>query len=316
MPTTTRRPFRFGVQISAARPPAAWKEQARKAEALGYDVFLMPDHFGGQFAIGPALAVVAEATTTLRIGTLTWQNDLRHPALAAKEAATLDVLSEGRFELGIGAGGSFPPEFDWTGIPFDQPGQRVGRLEEAIAAFKGVMAPEPYAAAGTHYTFNAYNGFPKPVQQPHPPILIGAGGKRMLTLAAREADIVSILPGMSRAGGVIDEEEVGPEGFDIKIELLRREAGGRFEHLELNVLIQAAIVTDDRAAALDRLRAERGMTNDVWFRSPMVYVGSVDSIVNEMRAARERFGITYFALFEPQMEAFAPVVAALAGKTA
>ncbi len=135
-----RRLFRFGIQFAGGRPSTAWKEQARQAEALGYDILAMPDHLGGQFAIGPALAVAAEATTTLRIGTFVLQNDLRHPALVAIDAATLDVLSDGRFELGPGAGGSFMPDYEWTGIPFDPPVTRVGRLAESLRLIEGEVS--------------------------------------------------------------------------------------------------------------------------------------------------------------------------------
>src|SRR5262245_61605485 len=195
-----KRPFRFGVQISTPRKRAEWAEQARRAEALGYDVFLMPDHFREQFAIGPALAVVAEATS-LRIGTFVLQNDLRHPALVAQETATLDVLSDGRFELGLGAGGSWLPDYEQTGIPFDPPATRVARLEEGLSVIESLFGAGPTSFAGRHYTFTEFDALPKPIQQPHPPILIGGGGRRMLSLAAREANIVSILPTMLPVGG-------------------------------------------------------------------------------------------------------------------
>ena len=307
------RRFRFGVQISKARPASEWRERARTAESLGYDVFLMPDHFGPQFAIGPALAVVAEATSTIRIGTLVWQNDLRHPALLAKEAYTLDVLSGGRFEVGIGAGGSFPPEFDWIGVPLEPAGERVGRMEESIRILKRLAGEEAFSFDGEHYTISEYDGHPKPLQQPHPPILVGAGGPRMLSIAAREADIISLLP-MLGPGDEIDERELGPEGFDQKIALVREVAGDRFPRLELNILIQGLAVVDDRTAGIERLRKERGFDSDVWFDSPMVFVGSADSIADIMLAHRERFGISYYAVFEHQLEEFAPVVERLAGQ--
>ena len=310
--TRRSRPFRFGVQISRARGSAEWREQARRAEALGYDVFLMPDHFGAQFAIGPALAAVAAAAATIRIGTLVWQNDLRHPALLAKEIATLDVLSDGRFEIGIGAGGSFPPEFDWTGIPFDPPGRRVGRLEESVHLLKAMLGEEPVTHTGEYFALSDYQGLPKPVQRPHPPLFIAGGGPRMLALAAREADIIGILPAMLPAGGFAEGEET-VDAYARKIAFIREQAGERFDRIELNVLIQMVAVSDDRRAAMDRLRAERELPDDAWFASPMAYVGSVDEIVDKLCAMRETLGVSYFAVFEPVMEEFAPVVRALAG---
>ncbi len=306
------RPFRFGVQITRARTATEWKAQAQRAEALGYDVFLMADHFGRQFAIGPALAVAAEVTTTLRIGTLVWQNDLRHPTLLAMEAATLDVLSEGRFELGIGAGGSFPAEYDWTGIPFDPPSTRVGRLEESVQVLKGVTGPGPFSFQGEFHAISEYQGHPKPVQQPHMPILIAGGGKRMLTLAAREADIVGLLPRMLPEGGFAANED-GIDAFASKARFVREVAGNRAGQIEFNILVQMVRVTDDRAGEIDRLTAEHNIEDASWFDSPMVYVGSVDEIVDRMRAVREVVGASYFVVFEPAVEDFAPIVKVLAG---
>jgi len=309
-----KRPFRFGVQIARPRSADAWKDEARRAEALGYDVLLMPDHFGSQLAIGPALAVAAEATSTLRIGTLVWQNDLRHPALVAQEAATLDVLSGGRFELGIGAGGSFPPEYGWTGIPFDPGPVRVSRLEESVRIFKGLAADTPLTFTGTHYAFAEYQGHPQPLQRPHPPLLIAGGGRRMLTLAAREADIIGLLPSMSGPGGGFAEDEASLDAFAAKVERIKQIAGKRFAGIELNILIQMLRVADDRNAAIDALRTEHEITDDAWFESPMVYVGSVDEITDRLRTVRDRLGASYFVVFEPFMEEFAPIVAALAGR--
>jgi len=312
--TTTLRRFRFGVQISRTRTSQEWKDQARRAEAFGYDIFLMPDHFGQQFAIGPALALVAEATDSLRIGTLVWQNDLRHPALAAMEAATLDVLSEGRFEVGIGAGGSLPPEYEWTGIAFDSASVRVQRLEESIRILKGLAGDDQFSFSGTYFSLKDYQANPKPIQKPYPPLLIAGGGKRMLSLAAREADIVAILPRMLPGNAGFAEDETSLEAFASKVEFIKGVAGDRFAELEFNLLIQMVKVTDDRNGAIDRLKQEHEISDDDWFDSPMVFVGSVDEVVDRIREVRERTGVSYFVVFEPVMEAFSPIVAALAGQ--
>ena len=310
---TFERPFRFGVQISRSRSLREWQQQAQRAEALGYDVFLMPDHFGPQFAIGPALAVVAAATTTLRIGTLVWQNDLRHPAEIAKLAATLDVLSDGRFELGIGAGGSFLPEYTWTGIPFAAAGARVSRLEESVQIIKGVFGDDPFTFHGDQYRISEYDGYPKPIQKPHPPLLIAGGGKRMLTLAANHAGIVGLLPSMKQVGGSFNDDD-SVEAFSAKADFVRDQAGSRKKQLEFNILIQQFVLTDDREGEIARLQAEHEIPDRIWFDSPMVYVGSEDEIIAKMLAMRARIGASYFVVFEPEMEAFASVVGRLAGR--
>jgi probable F420-dependent oxidoreductase len=307
---TDSRPFRFGVQISRSRSASDWRWVAQRAEELDFDVFLMPDHFGPQFAIGPALATVAAATSTIRIGTLVLQNDLRHPALMVKDFNTLDVLSDGRVELGVGAGGSFVPEYGWTGIPFDPPGPRVSRLEESVRAIKGLSAEGPFSFAGKHYTFTDYDAFPKPLQQPHVPLLIAGGGKRMLRLAAREADIVGLLPSMKPVGGEFEDEN-DMDAFAAKAAFVRAEAGERADQLEFNILVQQFQVTDGSDAALEQLRQDavaRGNTDASWFDSPMVFVGTVEQIAAKLIEVRERAGVSYFTVFEPVMEEFAAVI--------
>jgi probable F420-dependent oxidoreductase len=311
---TKPRPFRFGVQIAAAESRRHWQEKARTAEGLGYDVLQIPDHFGGQFAVGPALAVAAAATARLRIGTLVLQNDLRHPALLAKEAATLDVLSDGRFELGIGAGGSFPPDFAWTGIPFDPPATRVGRLEESLQITKAIFGQNPVTFAGHYYTITGYDGLPKPVQRPHPPIFVGAGGPRMLSLAAREADIIGLLPTMLPAGGQFRMEQCTSSAVAAQIDLIRRAAPERFPQLEFNILLQRLILTDDtRRAGEDLSREWTPLTPTEILDTPSLLIGTIDTIVERLQERRERLGISYVVVFERDMEAFAPVVARLAG---
>lgn len=311
---TERRLFRFGVQFAEARTGAEWREQARKAEALGYDILVMPDHLGGQFAVGPALAAAAEATTTLRIGTLVLQNAFRHPAFVAMEAATLDVLSDGRFELGLGAGGSFMGDYDWTGIPFDPPGARLDRLEESLRIVKGLFAEGPLTLSGEHYAITGLEGLPKPVQRPRPPILLGGGGRRLLSLAAREADIVSILPTMLAAGGQFKNEEMKTSAVAGKVDTIRQAAGDRFPQLELNILVQKIVVTDDRQAGIDQVSAEWDVPGDDVLDSPHVYVGTAEQIADDLRWYRERLGVSYFVVFDEYADAFAPVVAELAGR--
>jgi probable F420-dependent oxidoreductase len=316
---TPHRPFRFGVQFARGVVHVAshseWKDKAKRAEALGYDILLMPDHLTDQFAIGPALALAAEATTTLRIGTFVLQNDLRHPALVAKEAATLDVLSDGRFELGLGAGGSLLADYERTGIPFDPPGTRVGRLAESLHIIKGLFAEEPLTFTGRHYTITEFDGFPKPIQRPHPPLLVAGGGPRVLSLAAREADIVGILVPMMPVGGQFEMEASRAAAVTKQIELIRQVAGTRFASMELNVLIQRVIVTEDARQASEELSLEWSPLSPEEVReTPYLLIGTVDDIVATLHTRRDRWGISYVVVFEWDMEAFSPVVARLSGQ--
>jgi len=219
-----------------AASAAEWAENARRVEALGYDTLLLPDHFAPDlFAPIPALTAAALATTTLRVGTTVFDNDFRHPAMLAKEIATIDVLSDGRFEVGLGAGWK-KEEYDQVGIPFDPPGTRVGRLEETVRVLKGLWADGPLTFTGQHYTIQALESFPKPVQRPHPPIFIGAGGKRLLSFAAQEADIIGIIAQALPAGG-LDVASDSEARLAEQVRWIREAAGERFSHVELAALI-------------------------------------------------------------------------------
>jgi probable F420-dependent oxidoreductase len=305
------RPFRFAIQSQRADSAQEWRAKAKKIEALGYDVLLMADHFGPQFGIAPALAVAAEATTTLRMGQLVLQNDLRHPALLAKDVATLDLLSDGRFELGIGAGGSYPPDFDWTGIPFEPAPVRVDRLRESIAVLKGLFSDGPFTYEGRHFRICEYDGMPKPTQKPWPPILIGAGGRRMMELAAREADIIGLLPAMGPTGGDFALDEMTVPGLAQKVEYIRSIAPDRFNAIEFNSLTQVFEVTDSRQAVIDRLSSEWEQDPADWKDSPFLLIGSEESIADDIRSYRETLGFTYFVLRDHMMDSFAPILARL-----
>jgi len=235
-----QRSFRFGVSVHGTKSGTEWRGIARQAEALGYSTLLLPDHLGDQLSPIPALVAAADATSTLRVGSLVFDNDFRHPALLAKEAATLDVLSGGRLELGIGAGW-MKPEYDQAGIPFDRASERIGRMEEGVQIIKGLFADGPVDFAGHYYTITGLEGFPKPVQRPHPPLHIGGGGQRLLSLAAREADIVGFLPRARRDGMGQDVTDATPEALEQKIAWVREAAGARFDELELGVLVAQVI---------------------------------------------------------------------------
>lgn len=308
------RPFRFGVTAPTPSAGTDWVERARRVEQLGYSILVVPDHFRDHLAPVPALTAAALATTRLRVGSLVFSNDFRHPAVLAKEAATIDVLSGGRFELGLGAGW-LRAEYDQTGIPFEAPGTRVERLEEAVTIIKGLLAGERVTFAGRHYTIADLDGRPTPVQRPHPPIAIGGGGRRTLTLAAREASIVGLVPRARRDGSGLDLADLSDAATREKLEWVRAAAGDRFDSLEINTLIQAVAVTvpEQRTAAADQLASRFNVARDVVLETPYVLLGTIEEMCETLRQRRERYGISYLTVFERDMEVFAPVVARLAG---
>ncbi len=306
------RPFRFGVTAPTPSGGTDWVERARRVEQLGYSILVVPDHFRDHLAPVPALTAAALATTRLRVGSLVFSNDFRHPAVLAKEAATIDVLSGGRFELGLG-GGWLRAEYDQTGIPFEAPGTRVERLEEAVTIIKGLLAGERVTFAGRHYTIADLEGRPTPVQRPHPPIAIGGGGRRTLTLAAREASIVGLVPRARRDGSGLDMTDLSDAATREKLEWVRAAAGDRFDSLEIHALIQAVAVGERRTAAADDLASRFKVARDVVLETPYVLLGTIEEICETLWERRERYGISYLTVFERDMEVFAPVVARLAG---
>ena len=314
------RPFRFGVLGESVRSAVDLVDTARRAEAAGCATFLLRDHFieepfGHQLAPVAALATAAAATKTLRVGSLVICNDYRHPAIVAKEAATLDLLSGGRFELGLGAGFS-QQEYEAAGFPFDAPGVRVDRLAEALQVVKGLFGAEPFTFSGRFYTVSKLDLFPKPLQRPHPPILVGAGGKRMLSIAAREANIIGIQTAALGTGRrVPDPSGLLAEAIAEKVGRIRQEAGSRFEDIELSI-VTSVVIAENRREAAERLARDRqwdGMSVDRVLEMPSVFIGSVDQIVSEMQARRERYGITYHVVSDRNLEAVTPIVARLAG---
>jgi probable F420-dependent oxidoreductase len=315
---TRAHPFRFGVICEHMSSAGAWTATARQAEQLGYSTLYIRDHFipepfGDQFAPMIALMAAADATTTLRVGSLVLDNDYRHPVMLAKEAATLDVLSHGRFELGLGAGWA-KAEYQQAGISFDAPGVRVSRLEEAVHVIKGLFASEPLTFSGAYYRIDGLSGYPRPVHQPHPPILVGASGKRMLALAAREANIIGILNGDYSTGTEIDAPlKRSPESMSEKIEWIRRAAGERFDHLELSMVI-SPILTSDQQQGAEQCARQHGWNavppEDV-LEMPSIFIGSVEQITEQMEERRECYGFSYYIVSDADMETCAPIVARL-----
>lgn len=314
---STQRPFRFGVSVHGNRSRKEWVEIAHQVEDLGYSTLLMPDHLGEQLSPVPALMAAADATSTLRVGSLVFDNDFRHPVMLAKEAATLDVLSGGRLELGLGAGW-MKPEYERAGIPFERPGQRIDKMAESIQVLKGLFADGPVTFAGQHYAITEMEGYPKPLQRPYPPLHIGGGGQRLLSVAGREADIVGLIPRARLDGKGPEMQDATPEALAQKIAWVREAAGARFAEIELGVLVAQVITTEDREQAAqfiaNTLAAGYPVSTEMILQAPYLLLGSIDQMCDDLLARRERYGISYISVFEQGLEALAPVVARLAGR--
>ena len=306
-------PFRFGVQLSNASSGAAWRDLARSIEGLGYSSLFIPDHFEDQFGPLVALTVAAEATTELKVGSLVFGNDYRHPVVLAKEIATLDLMSEGRVEFGLGAGW-MTTDYEQSGIANDPPGVRISRMAESLGVMKSLWSTGAATLAGEHYTITGAVGAPLPHSRPHPPIIIGGGGRRVLGIAAREADIVGVNPSLA-AGYVGPEvlETTTAEYYDQRIAWIREAAGDRFDALELQCLTFLVQIVPDREDAVGRLASMMGVTPEQVDGSPIALVGTIEQIAERLVERRERFGFSYIVVHEAEMEEFAPVVAALAG---
>jgi probable F420-dependent oxidoreductase len=307
------RRFRFGVQVSTASSGEEWSALARKAEDLGYSTLFMPDHFGDQLAPVPALMAAADATTDLRVGALVFDNDYKHPVVLAKEMATIDILSGGRLELGIGAGW-MATDYEQSGMAYDPPGVRVDRMVEGIAVMKGLFAEGAFDHRGEHYTITGMDGLPKPLTKPHPPFLIGGGGRRVLGIAAREADIVGINPNLKAGAiGADAAADASAEATDRKVGWVRDAAGARFDDLELNCLLFACIPTDDRAGTAEMMAGLFGSTPEQMLEVPHALMGTVDEMCEDLEARRDRWGFSYVVVQHDAIDALAPVIARMAG---
>ena len=308
------RPFRFGVQASNAGDAASWKQLARTVESLGYSTLTMPDHFDNQFAPVPALMAAADATDTLRVGALVLDNDYRHPIVLAKELATIDLLSEGRLEIGIGAGW-MAADYEQSGIAYDPPRVRVDRFEEAVTVVRGAMSGEAFSYRGEHYSITDYTGSPRPVQTPCPPILIGGGGKRVLTIAATRADIVGI--NSTLTAGVVGSAAIASmtaQAVDDKVGIVRDAAGDRLADIELNLRAFMVRVTDERRAVIEQIAGFVSVDPLLVEQSPFALIGTPAQIVDDLVRRREQWGFSYIIVGGADIEAFAPVVAELAGR--
>lgn len=306
-------PFRFSVTAGGITNVTEFLELATKTEDLGYSTLTIPDHLDGQLAPIPALTAAAMATTTLRILTLVLANDYRHPVMTAKEAATLDLISEGRLELGLGAGW-MKSDYEEAGIDYDKPSVRIRRLGEAVGIVKGLLGPDPVSFDGEFYNVSNMNGLPKP-QQTNVPIMLAGGKEKILTLAATHADIVGINPSLT--AGVIDERAgatATPNATDQKLEWIRSAAGDRLPDIELQTRVHMAAVVDNREELAATMGPALGLSAEDALDSPHALMGTVEQCIEQLQGWRERWGISYIGFSYDAVDQMAPVVAALAGK--
>jgi probable F420-dependent oxidoreductase len=308
------RRLRFAVQLLGAPDGAAWAGLAQRAEEIGFDVVSLPDHLGEQFAPLPALTAAASATTRLRLSMFVLANDMRHPGILAKEVATLDVLSGGRVELGLGAGWD-KAEYAALGVGFDRPSVRIARLEEAVRAIRALLAGETVSAHGEHYQLEGLSVRPHPVQPGGVPIVLGGGGRKMLSLAGRLADIVSVA---AENNGRNDPAVLGPgirrAAVADQVGWVRQAAGERFDQIELNLRVRIAAVGTDREAEARTAAAGMDCTADDLLGSPFCLLGSVDEVADQLLRTRDELGISYFTVSQRHMEQMAPVLARVAGR--
>jgi probable F420-dependent oxidoreductase len=319
MDMSKARPFRFGIKV--ATDPGdiptreGWIALARKAEDLGYATFSVADHYINEVLPIAALMYVADATHTLRIGSCVFDVNYRHPVLLVKEATAIDWFSGGRFELGLGAG-SLRVDYDQVGLPFDPPGVRVQRLAESVAIFKQFFTQDSVTFAGAHYRVTDLPAIPKAAQRPHPPIFIGGGGKKLLTLAAREADIIGVEAKLQDDKGNAVPGERTEAALGQKVAMLQEVAGERFPAVELNYGFRTVILTEDRQRAAEqyvRERAATGLTPEQILADPYLLIGTVEQMVETLQRRREQLGISYLQVLFQSIDVFAPVVARLAG---
>jgi probable F420-dependent oxidoreductase len=300
---------------SHAASAADFREKARQAESLGYSTLFVPDHFiDHPLAPMPAMAAAAAVTDTLRVGSLVLGNDYKHPVVLAREAATLDLLSGGRLELGLGAGW-MTADYEKAGLELDRPGVRIDRLEESVKIVKGLMGEGPFTFHGKHYTVTDLDGEPKPVQRPHPPLIIGGGAPKILGVAAREAAIVGVNANL-RGGVAISEDSARSmtgAATDQKIDWLREAAGNRFDDIEIQSFVGFTNFTEDRRSLAEMMAGAFGVSPDDALETPVVLAGTLEQMIDDLYARRERWDMSYVVVGVDVMEQFAPAVAKLAG---
>jgi len=321
------RPFRFGLQAFSGTSAKDWLSTARSAEDHGYCTLFSSDHYFGPGAISDAtghravdlapltsIAVAAALTTSLRVGCRVFSCDFHHPVVLAKEMATLDLLSEGRLEVGLGAGW-MKDEYDGLGVPMERPGVRIAKVEEYVALMRAHWSGQQIDQHGAHVQVTGFSGLPTPVQKPGPPILIGGGAPKILGLAGRVADIVSL--NFNNASGKLDSKSIFSSGAaetEQKLQWIRDGAGARYDDIEIEIGAYFVAVGDNASAQLDAMATRFGVTSDQFDSHPHALFGSVERICDTLQERRERFGVNYVTVAQRYLDEFAPVVAALAGR--
>lgn len=309
------RPFRFAVVAAGLHDAGSWRRLCLEVESLGYSALHLPDSGTPQMAPLTALAAAAAHTSTLRVGMLVANNDLRHPAVLARELATLDVLSGGRVEWGMGAGW-LATDVESLGLAFDRPAVRVDRLCEAVELMQELFGGEVVTHEGEHYAVTDLRLVPQPLQPPHPPLLVGAAGRRLLTFAGRRADVVSVNRSFSAVSfGGRPPRRRPDDAVAEQIGWVREGAGDRFGAVELSLEVNPpVVVTDRRRDALAQLAAATGQAPELVAADPRTWVGSTAAIVDGLEGHRERFGVSHWVVYEPYLRDAAPIVAELAGR--
>ncbi len=308
------RPFRFGALVAQLGTRQQLQETARRIESSGYSTLLMTDHLGEErYSPIPALVCAADATSKLRVGTLVLNNDLRHPAVLAGELATVDIVTDGRFEPGIGAGWE-KEDYDRSGIRLEPARDRINRLEEALQILNAYFTTDSVSFTGEHYKVTDLPSVPHPVQQPRPPILVGGGGRRILTVAGRHADIIGVHVPAKKDGSAQDWSSAGPNDVEKRIGWIRDAAGDRMSHIELCQNVFAVNITDDRQSAGQEIAKRFDITVEQSLESPYFLLGTEDQIAEQLQRNRERFGISYFIVPGRLTETMQPLVERLAGK--
>ena len=307
------RRFRFGAEMMEPFASMSWADSARRLESLGYSTLVVPDHF--HEGLGPitAMATAAMATSTLKVAPMVFNTDLRHPAVLARELASIDVLSEGRLEVGLGAGYN-PLDYQRSGMVKDPPRVRVDRLIEHATVLRSLWGASPTNFAGEHYRIDDLDGTPKPFTTGGPPLLIAGGGKRMLRFAAQHADIIGVNVALPAAPDQASARDALPASIDAKFEQIRVDAGARFDDLEFNAWLSVCEVTDDVGAVGQRLSGRFGASPEDVLASPLILVGRIEEMIDRLEQRRSRWGYSYFVVQQQSIDDFAPVVARLTGR--
>jgi probable F420-dependent oxidoreductase len=306
-----KRPFRFGISFGGTPTRVELVSAIQRAEASGFSVVCSADHISSRLAVMPLLSTAAEVSS-LRVSPMVIANDYRHPVVVARDSATLDILSEGRFELGIGTGW-IKQQYVSAGVSYDDPKTRFNRFKEAVAVIKGCWRGEPFTFSGSHYHLEEVSA-PPPFQRPRPPLLIAGSGRSMLTFAGREADIVGISPLRPVASSF---DHFGPSlatsghRIEQQLEWIREGAGARFDGIEISVMAHHLEITDDVEGRATDLAASWGSTAGNVLASPHVYLGSVEQIVETLQERRERYGISYVVFLGSDLEQAEPIISRL-----